>query len=80
MNYTISRKFSLGYNGTIQSRQVRNSEKWESPKSWWGQALYVNADLKEWLGFTLRGEYFNDKKSILGFNATIFETTFSANF
>lgn len=80
LNYNISEKFSLGYNGTVQSRQNNNFGKWESAKSWYGSALYANADPKEWLGFTLRGEYFNDKKNVLGFEADIFETTFSANF
>jgi len=80
LNYSISEKFSLGYNGTVQSRQNNNFGKWESAKSWYGSALYANADPKEWLGFTLRTEYFNDKKNVLGFDADIFETTFSTNF
>ncbi|MEO5649794.1 MAG: outer membrane beta-barrel protein [Ginsengibacter sp.] len=80
INYFISDKFGLGYNGTLQTRQEHNSIKWNTAGSWWGAALYVNADPKSWLGFTLRGEYFNDKKKVLGFDATIFETTFSANF
>ena len=65
LNYNISEKFSLGYNGTVQSRQNNNFGKWESAKSWYGSALYANADPKEWLGFTLRTEYFNDKKMYL---------------
>jgi hypothetical protein len=80
LNYNISEKFSLGYNGTVQSRQNNNFGKWESAKSWYGSALYANADPKEWLGFTLRTEYFNDKKNVLGFDADILETTFSTNF
>ena len=80
LNYSISEKFSFGYNGTVQSRQVNSSEKWGTAKSWWGSALYLNHDPKDWLGFTLRGEYFNDKKNVLGFNTDIFETTFSTKF
>jgi hypothetical protein len=80
LNYSISQKFSLGYNGTLQSRQNNNFGKWETAKSWYGTALYLNSDPKEWLGFTLRAEYFNDKKNVLGFDANIFETTFSTNF
>lgn len=80
LNYSISKKFSLGYNGTIQSRQNNNFGEWESAKRWYGSALYANSDPKEWLGFTLRAEYFNDKKNVLGFDADIFETTFSTNF
>ncbi|MEO6905002.1 MAG: outer membrane beta-barrel protein, partial [Ginsengibacter sp.] len=80
LNYSISEKFNLGYNGTVQSRQNNNFGKWESAKIWYGSALYANAAPKEWLGFTLRTEYFNDKKNILGFDADIFATTFSTNF
>lgn len=80
LNFSISEKFSLGYNGTVQSRQNNNFGKWESAKSWTGSALYINADPKEWLAFTLRTEYFNDKKNVLGFDADIFETTLSTNF
>ena len=79
LNYLISGKFSLGYNGTIQSRMSSSLGKWKNAQSWWGSALYLNADPKEWLGFTLRGEYFNDKRNVLGFNAAIIETTFSTN-
>jgi hypothetical protein len=80
LNYSISEKFSLGYNGTIQSRQNNNFGKWESAKSWYGSALYASVDPKQWLGFTLRTEYFNEKKNVLGFDADIFETTFSTKF
>jgi hypothetical protein len=80
LNYSITEKFSLGYNGTIQSRQNNNFGKWERAKSWYGSALYINTNPKEWLAFTLRTEYFNDKKNLLGFDADIFETTFSTNF
>ena len=80
LNYALSTKLSLGYNGTLQSRQANSFGKWQDAKSWWGSALYVNADPKEWLGFTLRGEYFSDNRNVLGLNANIFETTFSTNF
>lgn len=80
LNYSISEKFNLGYDGTVQSRQDNNFGKWESAKIWYGSALYANAAPEEWLGFTLRTEYFNDKKNILGFDADIFETTFSTSF
>ena len=79
MNYAVSPKLSLGYNGTLQTRQEYRFVKWNDAESWWGSALYVNVDPKSWLGFTLRGEYFNDKRNVLGFNAAIFETTLSAN-
>jgi hypothetical protein len=80
LTYAVSAKFSLGYNGTIQSRQNYFLGKWDETKSWWGSALYINVDPADWLGFTLRTEYFDDKKNVLGLNASIFETTFSTNF
>jgi hypothetical protein len=80
LNYSISDKWSLGYNGTIESRQIRNSEKWETFKSWSGNALYINSNPAKWLGFCLRTELLNDKKNVLGFNGNVFETAFSTNF
>jgi hypothetical protein len=80
LNYILSGKWSLGFNGTLQSRQSGAQGKWEHPLNWWGSALYIAADPRTWLGFSLRGEYFSDKKGALGFNTGIFETTFSANF
>jgi hypothetical protein len=80
LTYAINNKFSLGYNGTLQSRTTKIDGKWESSESWWGSALYVNADPLSWFGLTLRGEYLNDNKSVLGFDSNIFATTLSANF
>jgi hypothetical protein len=79
-SYAISDKFSLGFNGTLQSRSIKNGNGWEDGTSWWGTALYVNADPNDWFGLTLRGEYFNDEKNVLGFNSTIFSPTLSFNF
>lgn len=79
----VSDKFSLGYNGTVQSYKVKGGDgKYGDATSWWGSALYLNADPQPWLGFTLRGEYFDDKKSASagGFGSSIFATTLSANF
>lgn len=81
VTYAFTGKFGLGYNGTIQSRQAKASgNKWNSAVSWWGSALYLNLDPKPTFGLTLRGEYLNDEKNVLGFNGNVFETTLSANF
>lgn len=80
LNYSISEKWGLGYNGSVQSRQTKTFQKWEAMKSWFGNALYINSTPNKWLGFCLRTEILNDKKNVLGFNGNIFETTFSANF
>jgi hypothetical protein len=76
----VSDKFSIGYNGTIQGRAGQDGTgKYEDGNSWWGSALYLNLDPKPNLGFTIRGEYFDDKKDLLGFGSNMFETTLSAN-
>ena len=80
LTYAVSDKFSLGYNGTIQSRQSKVLAKWSETNSWWGSALYVNVDPTDKFGLTLRSEYLSDKKDVLGFDGKIFETTLSANF
>ncbi len=80
LTYALTDKFSLGYNGTVQSRQAKVFSKWSENKSWWGSALYANVDPTDKFGLTLRAEYFSDKKDVLGLNSKIFETTLSANF
>ncbi len=78
---TVSDKFSIGYNGTVQSRKYKDEEgKYGKDHSWWGSALYFNVDPTAKFGLTLRGEYFSDKKNVLEFNSSIFATTLSANF
>ena len=80
LNFLISGKWSLGYNGSVQLRQMKSSGKWEAMKSWYGNALYISSNPNNWLGFCLRTEMLNDKKNVLGFDGNIFETTFSTNF
>ena len=78
--YAFTPKLSLGYNGTIQSRQGKSApSKWVDGEAWWGSALYVNNDPFTKFGLTLRGEYFDDTKNVLGFDAGIFQTTLSGN-
>lgn len=80
LTYAIADKFSIGYNGTLQSRQGKTLSKWNDGSSWWGSALYLNVDPTSAFGLTLRGEYFSDKKNVLGFDGSVFATTLSANF
>lgn len=75
----VSDKFSIGYNGTIQSQKIKGS----SAESWWGSALYFNIDPTDNFGLTLRGEYFDNKKGLLAIGKTpgsISDITLSANF
>ena len=79
---TISDKFSVGYNGTMQS--VKTSGK-SSGDSWWGSAVYLNVDPTKVFGVTLRGEYFDDKKGVsvfttdAGIGTSVFAATLSGN-
>ena len=72
---TISSKFAINYDGTIQSRKIAGVSK-----SWSSNALYFNYDPTSSFGLTLRGEYFSDTKSVLGLGTSIFVPTLSANF
>ena len=82
----LSSKFSIAYNGTVNStKKYLGKEAYADYKSWWGSALYVNFDPTTHFGLTLRGEYFNDDHQLkvfalqpLGGNVT--EATLSANF
>jgi hypothetical protein len=88
LTYAVSEKFSLGYNGTVQSLKLKQEDDSWSKVSWWGSALYLNADPASWFGLTLRGEYIGNKDGWIG-NSTgtgsydlgnVFEATLSANF
>ena len=80
LTYAVSSKFSLGYNGTLQSLKLRTNlnDPW-AKATWWGSALYINVDPVSWFGLTLRGEYIGDKDEYLGLK-NAFVPTLSANF
>lgn len=79
---TLTQKFSIGYNGAVAFSKSRINGKFGDSDNWWGSALYLNVDPKEWFGLTLRGEYFDDEHAVSAgaFGAHIFATTLSANF
>ena len=73
----VSDKFSIGYNGTVQTAKPDKA----SSDIWWGSALYFNVDPTSTFGITLRGEYFDNKKGVVSAPATsIFDVTLSPNF
>jgi hypothetical protein len=79
--FGLSTQFNIGVNGTWQSRSSKDGAgKWADSESWYGAAVYLNYDPSTWMGLTLRGEYLNDDKNVLGFDGTIFTPTLSANF
>lgn len=77
--YAVSSKFSIGFNGTLQSLRLADSAFNWSNSDWWGAALYLNVDPVSWFGLTLRGEYIGDNDEYLGLK-TVFAPTLSANF
>ncbi len=81
----LNSKFSIGYNGTVNSTKLRSGVRFNDAKSWWGSALYLNLDPTSSFGITLRGEYFSDKSGLKVFSdvpggGSVFATTLSANF
>jgi Putative beta-barrel porin-2, OmpL-like. bbp2 len=81
----LADKFSIGLNGTVASYQFMDNEKeFGDPNNWWGTALYLNFDPKDWFGLTLRSEYYSDAKGLNVFSSvgggSLIATTLSANF
>ncbi|HVZ95776.1 MAG TPA: outer membrane beta-barrel protein [Chitinophagaceae bacterium] len=73
---TVTDKFSVGYNGTVQMYEPKGG----TSNSWWGSAVYLNLDPTTIFGITLRGEYFNDDHAIVfGTGTSIFDVTLSPN-
>lgn len=80
-SYAVNSKWGLGLNASYQTRSFKNGgDDWEDGNGWYGAALYINADPTDWLGITLRGEYFNDDDDVLGFASSIIIPTLSFNF
>jgi len=81
----LGKKFTIGFNGTVNSSKIWNGVKNIKAESWWGSALYFNYDPNAWLGLTLRTELFSDEKQYKVFSGAseggnIFAATLSANF
>jgi len=80
---TISDKFSIGYDGTVQ---LLKNEILDKSTKWWGSALYLNLNASEKFGLTLRGEYFGDEKYGIkvsdanGDGVNVFAATLSGNY
>ena len=73
----VTDQFSVGYNGTVQSTKLSD----KSSASWWGSAIYLNADPTNTLGITLRGEYFDNTQEVVNIPGTsFFDVTLSPNF
>ncbi|HVK96957.1 MAG TPA: outer membrane beta-barrel protein [Flavisolibacter sp.] len=80
----VSKKFSMGYNGTINTiKNYLGDKTFDVNKSWWGSALYLNYDPSSQFGLTLREEFFSDGDGLkitgLDGSGQILSTTLSAN-
>lgn len=76
---TLSDKFNIGYNGTVQSRKQIDGSS-DPDGAWWGSALYFNYDPSAKVGLTLRSEYIGDKKGVYFGTENIFANTLSLNY
>ena len=71
----VSDMFNVGYNGT-----VKTAKNGSAKATFWGSALYLNLDASSTCGFTLRGEYFDDKDGLTGVLGTsVLGVTLSSN-
>lgn len=78
--YSLCDKFSIGFNGTLQSVKLDHDSSGSfTSYQWGGAALYLNYDPVNWFGLSLRNEYIGDKDLFLGFDR-MFAPTLSANF
>lgn len=77
---SLSKKIGIALNGSLYNTQQWDGVKNIAAKKWWGTALYLSADLKDWLALALRSELFNDKEGLKGFGSSIFAHTLSVNF
>ena len=82
----LSDKFNVGVNASVLTMAPKINDKYGKGESWWGTAMYLNADPLSWFGLTLRGEYFSDHKQLtdvcknINKGANVLATTLSANF
>ena len=76
VNAIINKQFSVGYNGTVQSRKPTVG----SSGNWIGNALYINYDPTSSIGLTLRSEFISDDKKIYFATKNIFANTISLNY
>jgi len=75
--YTVSDKFSLGYDGTVQFVKDETISK---SKTWWASALYLNLAVSSDFGLALRTEYFSDKKDAVKIGNNMLAVTLSGNY
>jgi hypothetical protein len=76
---TVSDKFGLGFNATMQDRkQIEGSTN--PSGSWKGLALYLNVDPSPTVGLTWRNEFISDSKVVYFGTKSIFASTLSLDY
>ena len=79
LNATVTDKFGIGFNATMQDRKQIDGSP--SPSgSWKGFALYLNADPTPAVGLTLRSELISDSKVVYYGTKNISANTLSLNY
>lgn len=79
VNATVTDKFGVGFNATIQDRkQITGATTPDG--SWKGFALYLNVDPSAAIGLTLRSELISDSKVVYYGTKNIFANTLSLNY
>ncbi len=79
VNATVTDKFGIGFNATIQDRK-QISTSTAASGSWKGYALYLNVDPSPTVGLTLRSELISDSKFVYYSAKTIFANTLSMQY
>lgn len=57
----LSENISLGWNGSLVRRKEKAGSGVSQRQCWWGQAVYLKADIGRYLQFGFREEYFADR-------------------
>ena len=79
VNGTVTDKFGIGFNATIQDRkQIAGASTPDG--SWKGFAIYLNLDPTPAVGLTLRSEFISDSKVVYYGTKSIFANTLSLNY
>jgi hypothetical protein len=79
VNATVTDKFGIGFNATMQDRkQIEGSTN--PSGSWKGLALYLNVDPTPAVGLTWRNEFISDSKVVLYGTKSIYASTLSLDY
>lgn len=78
--YTVSDNLTLAIDTVYGNESELVSPTGQTGADWYGAALYAMIKANDWLGFSLRGEVFDDPDGARGFNATVWEITPTVNF